>query len=99
MHTPGKWYADHWRSDVTREIRIRRLADGGKPEEVLAIVPYSQDPVFALMDSANARVMAAGPELLEALRDMVSDHENLSTATVENARRAIAKATNPSADL
>ena len=30
---------------------------------------------------------------------MVSDHENLSTATVENARRAIAKATNPSADL
>lgn len=38
------------------------------------------------------RVKNCGPDLLEALRDMVSDHAELSQATVDNARRVIAKA-------
>ena len=42
---------------------------------------------------ANARLIAAAPELLEALRDMVSDRKCLSEATVNFARAAIAKAT------
>ena len=44
---------------------------------------------------ANARLIAAAPELLEALQDMVSDHECLSKPTIDFARRAIAKATQP----
>lgn len=44
-------------------------------------------------DEANARLIAAAPELLEALCDMVSDHEDLSEATLQFARAAIAKAT------
>ncbi len=42
---------------------------------------------------ANARLIAAAPELLEALQDMVSDRNELSEATVRFAKAAIAKAT------
>ena len=42
---------------------------------------------------ANARLIAAAPELLEALCDMVSDRAELSEATVQFAKAAIAKAT------
>jgi hypothetical protein len=41
---------------------------------------------------ANARLIAAAPELLEALCDMVSDHQCLSEATLQFARAALAKA-------
>jgi hypothetical protein len=44
----------------------------------------------------HARLIAAAPELLEALRDMVSDHADLSEATLQFARAAIAKATGAS---
>jgi hypothetical protein len=44
-------------------------------------------------NAANARLIAAAPDLLEALFDMVSDHADLNPATIEFARRAIAKAT------
>ena len=43
--------------------------------------------------AANAQLIATAPELLEALRDMVSDHKCLSDATLNFARSAIAKAT------
>ncbi len=43
--------------------------------------------------AANARLIAAAPDLLEALQDMVSDHADLSEATLRFARAAIAKAT------
>ena len=42
--------------------------------------------------AANCRLIAAAPDLLEALRDMVSDHKDLSAATLRFARAAIAKA-------
>jgi len=38
-------------------------------------------------------LLVAAPDLLEALRDMVSDHANLSEATLQFARASIAKAT------
>ena len=41
----------------------------------------------------NARLIAAAPELLEALRDMVPDHATLSPATLAFACTVIAKAT------
>lgn len=42
---------------------------------------------------ADARLICAAPDLLEALLDMVSDHASLSAATLAFARAAIAKAT------
>lgn len=42
---------------------------------------------------ADARLICAAPDLLEALQDMVSDHASLSAATLAFARAAIAKAT------
>jgi hypothetical protein len=42
---------------------------------------------------ANAKLIAAAPDLLEALMDMVSDRENLSQATIDFAKTAIKKAT------
>ena len=41
---------------------------------------------------ADCQLIAAAPDLLEALRDMVSDHADLSAATLDFARAAIAKA-------
>lgn len=40
----------------------------------------------------DAILIAAAPDLYEALLDMISDRDCLSDATVENAKRAIAKA-------
>ena len=48
--------------------------------------------------NANARLIAAAPELLEALQDMLILHAGISDDMVETltrARAAIAKATNP----
>ena len=41
---------------------------------------------------ANANLIAAAPELYEALCDMVSDRDCLSKKTIEFAERALAKA-------
>lgn len=48
---------------------------------------------------SDAILAAAAPELLEALRDMVSDHKCLSEATLKFARAAIDKATSPNDKL
>jgi len=48
-------------------------------------------------DEANARLIAAAPELLEALKDMLDGHEDACTGygegAADKARAAIAKAT------
>ena len=99
-HTEGPWtvYADtpsvdpNWHI-VTTANRLRVIAN-------VHIEPGNAT------DEANARLIAAAPAtaaerdrlkasnavLLEALRDMVSDHECLSAATLQFARFAIARA-------
>ncbi len=79
-HTPGPWYFD------TDERSICRGEENGR-------VRVCQIDDISREDNANARLIAAAPDLLEALRDMVSDHECLSEATLKFARTAIAKAT------
>jgi hypothetical protein len=46
-----------------------------------------------IRDQADAELLVINESLLEALRDMVSDHADLSEGTIAFARRAIAKAT------
>ena len=88
-HTPGPWQIDWY---ICRE----------KGKELWR-VPRSIGPACAdhdhwagnhiTVDAADAHLIAAAPELLEALQDMVSDHASLSDATLAFARAAITKAT------
>lgn len=59
-HTPGPWMADYWRYDITQNIRIRRL--GERPEETVAVIIKSDDPVFEIMNEANAQLIASAPD-------------------------------------
>lgn len=85
-HTPGPWWA------TETGIRDR----GGYICHTRPAQRYlGQDERFEKETkerAANKQLIAAAPELLEALQDMVSDRDCLSEATVNFARSAIAKA-------
>ena len=79
-HTPGPWRELHTCIDDSRGYQICHIDLHGKSE--------------AERD-ANRRLIAAAPELLDALKDML-DYYGTASANVEfltKARAAIAKAT------
>ena len=83
-HTPGPWaiYVN-----APSDIVIRKMSKDGY--ELCAIARVSSG-------YANARLIAAAPELLEALeRIAASDptHTHFATLAISEARAAIAKAT------
>lgn len=90
-HTRGPWFVVD--NGVYLEVRTAPgPLDGEQIGDVCAskhIDGADDNPVAVL----NAHLFAAAPDLLEALRDMVSDHAALSDATLEFARAAISKAT------
>ncbi|HEY6110569.1 MAG TPA: hypothetical protein VIV56_16825 [Gemmatimonadales bacterium] len=63
QHTPGEWRVQPMRPDIVRRYRISCVV-GDRPERVLA--RCSGDDC-----EANARLIAAAPELLDALRFLV----------------------------
>ena len=82
-HTPGPWnQLEHWASITTNDgYAICDMA--------LTYSSLSNEEL-----EANARLIAAAPDLLEALQFlMVASGEQLTTA-FEQAQEAIAKATN-----
>jgi hypothetical protein len=89
-HTPGPWYWD----DGYRASEDRKTWSliGSHGYGILSCDGEENSPQ-GLNDHANARLIAAAPELLDALRDMVSDHADLSEKTLSFARAAIEKAT------
>ena len=93
-HTPGPWTAQHngvyWQIDSKRDGQVGDVCASNtifRDQELLS------EKETAVIAEANARLFAAAPELLEALRDIVSDHAALSPATLAFARTVIAKAT------
>lgn len=92
QHTPGPWSAHHHESTDTYTVHVE-----GRSWESwgVAHVGYTKE------DDANARLIAAAPELLEALIAVVNmpDYDgSISTSVVRRnakhaARAAIAKAT------
>jgi hypothetical protein len=60
---------------------------------ILVVVRMKDDDADLPSGLAAARLIQAAPDGFEALRDMVSDHENLSPATLAFARAVIAKVT------
>ena len=89
QHTPGPWAVD---GDDALWVN----AIGREHEPVICdIVPRDAD-AFTDEDEANARLMAAAPELLEACRDallVMSAHACPAPKTIAFIEAAIAKAT------
>jgi hypothetical protein len=85
-HTPGPWYA----VDNGHYIDIN-IADGIYSPSVASVLS-SKFLESGDNSKANADLIAAAPDLLDALRDMVSDRNELSEGTIAFARWAIAKA-------
>jgi hypothetical protein len=87
-HTPGPWFSPD-RVHGTRYVEAR--IGGGMLQEVAACGP-TEDPT---QQAANARLISAAPELLDALKAFVHDivpNSNDDPLWV-NARAAILKAT------
>ncbi len=96
-HTPGPWFVNG-HENYTKYVEAR--IGGGLLQEVAACGPTEQQE----QQEANARLMAAAPELLEALQGMIEvyggqyNDDCLSKSSTEleliqQARAAIAKAT------
>lgn len=79
-HTPGPWVTNGYRSPTSGAITVFNRPFGlGDIAEVLG-------------SEADARLIAAAPELLEALQNLVDPERDLLDDLVV-ARKAIAKAT------
>ena len=86
-HTPERWAT--WHDDVNDVTRFVVLAD--QEEIVIAELPYM--PSFVEETEAHARLIAAAPELLEALEELLFDaFEEVHPDSVQKARAAIKKA-------
>jgi hypothetical protein len=84
-HTPGPWSSNHLTSAPLKEWSLKVK----KGRRVIAEVPY-QD----YMTWTNARLIAAAPDLLEALKAAVADWDTEVSRGrwLDAARAAIAKA-------
>jgi len=101
-HTPGPWETKPEECDKPY-IRIRGTRLGSRYKVANAITPV-YDGVGAREAEetrANARLIAAAPELLEALRGLMKLDEDLCSEgaieALDKARAAIAKATGETA--
>ena len=117
QHTPGPWKAFEYREDSTGELVIGvgtdyppgQLGDGSRSIVTMTGGYYTRPgefhkPEAAPINRANAHLVAAAPDLLAALRDILLDmaaneSNGLSVksarkwASVHRARAAIARAT------
>ncbi|MDZ5813883.1 hypothetical protein U4I65_02380 [Stenotrophomonas maltophilia] len=93
-HTPGPWGIEQ--TDDTNWIGFMR-PDGRKVELIVCTTQRDNffKPDVQDKNDANARLIAAAPELLEALKDAVCalDCCGKDYPAAEKARAAIAKAT------
>jgi hypothetical protein len=90
-HTSGPWMV----SDIpTRDRRISVANNGGAPDIAVVLSRISRTDAET---AANARLIAAAPDLLSALNAMLTqfgmDEDEWSKPTFDQARRAVAKAT------
>lgn len=101
-HTPGPWIVD-----IAAFSCYRSISTAARPPyEKIAEIPWAEPSVFDAERNANARLIAAAPELLAALENARLDLDyivaslarknTISISSVQNcaarARQAIAKA-------
>ena len=89
-HTPGSWFFDDEHEEVTAEWRRR------KGLTRIATVNLGWSEPFNSEQIANARLIAAAPDLLEALKRCKFDSLNMTLDDLEFCRAAIARATGES---
>lgn len=94
-HTPGPWKAHPGKLPDSGRDMFRVRADDGGTEAVVAVCfPSSCGDIYEEDAEANARLIAAAPDLLSALRALVGAIEEDDFAgALESALAAIAKAT------
>lgn len=99
QHTPGPWEWDDMRTKLVGHKGAKVLQDGEGMWDLCSCVAVVDDkPERA---RSNARLIAAAPDLLEALRRVVNDwvepdglpFEDGEMPALDAARAAIAKAT------
>ncbi len=90
-HTPGPWRT---KREGFSTVYVEARIDGGLIQEVAACGPTEAG---LEQQEANARLIAAAPELLEALRGIMKLDEDLCSEgaieALDKASAAIAKAT------
>lgn len=104
QHTPGPWYVE-----VLDDTSRLSLPNGpiymvlgtvkGYPSTVCSVEEYCEVPGFNAPRLADVKLIAAAPELLNALKYIVQgedagfrDEPSIYNAVIEKARAAIAKA-------
>ena len=97
-HTPGPWRLEEWGSDYGPTGDFSVYPCGAKNKYPIASV---QEPFHRSKTKANAMLIAAAPELLEALIEMLEYagiiEERFDRLATDRARAAIAKATGAAA--
>lgn len=91
-HTPGPWYVDPIRISPSATIRIRSNAYAETPGEFMPIADVRVG-VHIGEDAANAALIAAAPDLLAALQDLVDMLDGQAPLNTAKAYAAIARAT------
>ena len=92
MHTQGKWEVKHYHGATTKTFGGPHIQAGKR------IIAWPEFPDVASNEEseANARLIAAAPELLDALTDLVGgcgkEGDLFSSAAMDKARAAIEKA-------
>lgn len=93
MHTPGPWASGR---AIPEDGAVSRIVRAG--DDHIAVVMHLEDAAQEAAD--NARLIAAAPELLEALQALVGeadlgeiDNEDNARLLLDWARAAIARAT------
>ncbi|CAB4122389.1 hypothetical protein UFOVP37_8 [uncultured Caudovirales phage] len=91
-HTPGPWAMPD-----SGQGRISKVGANGGWDGLIATADCGDYARSRSEGLANARLIAAAPELLEALKDMLDGHEDACTGygegAADKARAAIARAT------
>jgi hypothetical protein len=90
-HTPGPWKAKKWVGTDPYDDPDRPFVEVGN----VHWSPKNWKPAAAIKQTANARLIAAAPELLEALENLLKVHEGEGGTqhnAADMARAAIAKA-------
>ena len=86
-HTPGPWVVV---GNRTKYVEARLV--GSLMQEVAACGPTIADEGYGQQQEANARLIAAAPDLLEALKRCKFDSLNMTLEDREFCRAAIARA-------